>query len=70
MKKLESLNKFKKHELKNDSLTAIMGGTGICTTFRNGTKGYDNFDDKSKGQGAGGGWPADDLLSTTFPGTC
>ena len=61
MKKLDNLNKFKKHELNNASFTAIVGGTKMCTSFRNGTSAVDNFDDSSKGQTASGtGWPASD----------
>ena len=59
MKKIGNLNKFKNHELKNNSLTAIIGGTKITTTFKNGSTCCDNFDDSSKN--AAGGWPSDDL---------
>ena len=59
MKKIESLNKFKKFELNSGSFTAITGGTKMCTTFRNGPTANDNFDDASRNQS--GGWSSQDL---------
>jgi|GEM_PF-6723892 hypothetical protein len=62
MKKVQSLSKFKNNELNRESLTAIVGGTVINTTFSGGNKGCDVFNDASRNKD--GGWPAGDLISS------
>lgn len=83
MKKLENLNlkKFANYEMKKEIFSLILGGMDgvneleviagkeLCTKFLDGTKGWDSFDDRSKGQDPSGkGWPEKDLESTIKPG--